>query len=267
MLPSRQSKGQGSVRLQLMESPEWQALSEPEIQLVERSVIIRLYNKGDAIFNEGDACGGLYLLADGLVCIRKASSKGPSTLVKVARSGDTLGYQPLLAEQNHRASAEALVATRICFIEEDLVTLLMRNNRTLAINFLKKAAVELGRAEERFHQSVSLSFKERLIRQLIALQAEFGHIGANGRPTVDLPVSRADLAAMLGVRRESLSRSIHDLSSEGVVRIMGRHIEIPNTNQRADRIQALESIRTSGPGNIPCHSRRLPAYGRQSICR
>jgi len=54
MLPSRQSKGQGSVRLQLMESPEWQALSEPEIQLVERSVIIRLYNKGEAIFNEGD---------------------------------------------------------------------------------------------------------------------------------------------------------------------------------------------------------------------
>ena len=43
---------------------------------------------------------------------------------------------------------------------------------------------------------------------------------------VELPVSRADLAAMLGVRRESLSRAIHELSDEGLVQLIGRHLEL-----------------------------------------
>ncbi len=217
---------EGSVKAQLMESPEWSGLAEYEVQLVEQSVSIGRHEKGEVIFSEGDPCGGLYFLTSGLVCIRKARSKPNSTLVKIARPGDTLGYRPLLAAQNHRASAEALVASTSCFVEKSLVELLMRSNPTLGINFLKRAAVELGEAEERFHQSVSLSVKERFIRLLVALQAEYGHVEEDGKMIVELPVSRADLAAMLGVRRESLSRAIHELSDEGLVQLIGRHLEL-----------------------------------------
>ena len=217
---------EGSVKAQLMESPEWSGLAEYEVQLVEQSVSIGRHEKGEVIFSEGDPCGGLYFLTSGLVCIRKARSKPNSTLVKIARPGDTLGYRPLLAAQNHRASAEALVASTSYFVEKSLVELLMRSNPTLGINFLKRAAVELGEAEERFHQSVSLSVKERFIRLLVALQAEYGHVEEDGKMIVELPVSRADLAAMLGVRRESLSRAIHELSDEGLVQLIGRHLEL-----------------------------------------
>ncbi len=229
MAPHPQSEIQESIKAQLTASPEWSGLADYELQLIEKSAVIRTHDKGEVIFSEGDTCGGLYFLKQGLVCIRKARNKKISTLVRIARPGDTLGYRPLLSAQKHRASAEALGATTSCFIEKSLVTLLMRSNPTLGINFLKKAAVELGEAEERFHQSVSLSVKERFIRLLIALQAEYGHVSEDGKLIVELPVSRADLAAMLGVRRESLSRAIHELSDEGLVHFIGRHLEMSET--------------------------------------
>lgn len=45
---------------------------------------------------------------------------------------------------------------------------------------------------------------------------------------VTLPMSRIDLAGMIGVQPETLSRLIMRLRSEGLLRLRGRVIEIPS---------------------------------------
>lgn len=228
MVAQRQLGGNGCIDKQFMESPEWSALTESEAQMLEKVVLCRKYELGDVIFYEGAACLGTYFIKSGLVGIRKADIDGDSTLLKIAQPGDTLGYRPLLAEQNHRACAEVLKPCNICFINRATVRLLMRNNSALGLNFLRKAAIELGEFEERFHESVTLSVRARFAHLLIALQEKYGHAGEDGSLVLELPVSRADLAAMLGVRRESVSRVIHELETEGLTHFIDRSVEVPD---------------------------------------
>ena len=234
MVAQRQYGGRVCIDAQFMSSPEWSALEPPETLILEKAVVCRKHELGDVIFYEGDACIGTYFIKSGLVGIRKADMDGDSTLLKIAQPGDTLGYRPLLAEQNHRASAEVLKPCHICFIDRSTVRTLMASSPTLGLKFLKRAAVELGEAEERFHESVTLSVRARFAHLLIALQQKYGHAGEDGSLVLELPVSRADLAAMLGVRRESVSRVIHELETEGLTHFIDRHVQMPDLDSLMD---------------------------------
>ena len=228
MVARRQLGGNGCIDAQFLESPEWSALTESEAKMLDKAIVCRKHELGDVIFYEGDACNGTYFIKSGLVGIRKADIEGDSTLLKIAQPGDTLGYRPLLAEQNHRVSAEVLKPCHICFINRATVRLLMWGNPTLGLNFLKRAAIELGEFEERFHESVTLSVRARFAHLLIALQEKYGQARDDGSLVLELPVSRADLAAMLGVRRESVSRVIHELETEGLTHFIDRSVQVPD---------------------------------------
>lgn len=225
-MSSRQPGGRGCIQAQLMDSPEWSVLTQAEIELVEKTCIISKYDTGELIFNEGDICRGIYIIKDGLVSVHKAGLDGSSSLLRVIPSGDTLGYRALLAKQNHRASAEALEPTTSCFLEKSVVIRLLQNNQILMNKFLERVAMELGDAQRRFHESVTLRVKTRLMLLLISLYDKSDGIRENGKLMMELPISRRDLASMLGIRGESLSRAIHDLRDEGLVHIMDRHIEM-----------------------------------------
>jgi len=228
MVAQRQLGGRVCIDNQFMASSEWSALKDSEAQILEKAVVCRKHELGDVVFYEGDACSGTYFIKSGLVGIRKADMDGDSTLLKIAQPGDTLGYRPLLSEQNHRASAEVLKPSHICFIDKATVHKLMKSNPTLGLNFLKRSAIELGEAEERFHESVTLSVRARFAHLLIALQEKYGHASNDGSLVLELPVSRADLAAMLGVRRESVSRVIHELETEGLTHFIDRSVRVPD---------------------------------------
>jgi len=234
----RQPAGKGCIDEQFLQSPEWRGLSAREIEILEKSVVHRSHELGDVIFYEGDECAGTYFIKSGLVGIRKADIDGDSTLLKIARPGDTLGYRPLLADQKHLASAEVLKPCEICFINRTTVMALMHSNPTLGLNFLKRAARELGEAEERFHESVTLSVRARFAHLLIGLYEKYGTVGEDGSMLLELPVSRADLAAMLGVRRESVSRVIHELETEGLTHFIDRRVHVADLDSLMDEFQS-----------------------------
>ena len=202
-------------------SREWRVLADSEIQVVERAVISHKYRKGEVIFTEGDASPGIHFLKNGLVSIRKVRDRNISTLIRISRAGDTLGYRSVLAEQNHRSRAEVLAPTTSWFLKKSVMKSLMQTNQALGFNFLKKTATELGESHQRFHELASVRTKMRLMRLLLELHDEFGRGGTNGKLAMELPISKGDMAAMLGIRGETLSRVIRDLSEEGLVEFSG----------------------------------------------
>lgn len=72
---------------------------------------------GETIFLQDDPCRGLYIVGNGLIAVRKVNDEGKSAIVRLAYPGDTPGYRPLLASENHRASAEVIVKARVCFLQ------------------------------------------------------------------------------------------------------------------------------------------------------
>lgn len=206
---------------------EWQALDKSEIDFLNANKICTRYDCGQILFNEGDKCLGIYCILSGLVGIRKMDANGNSILLgRIGYAGTKLGYRPLLAKEPHRATAEALEESVVCFIDAATVHRLMGINPEVGLNFLISVTKALGYAEEDFFQNAALSLRAQLIRQLLVFKGRYGKKSPDGTIRVDLPLSRGDMAAMFGVRLESLSRAIRGLREDGLVHFSGRTAHI-----------------------------------------
>lgn len=215
---------------------EWNALTPDEIVLFNRNVICREYEAGRAIFGQGDRCRGLYLVEHGLVAVRKLDGNGLSAIVRLAHQGDTLGYRPLLAKENHRATAEVIKDSRICFIDASIMHRLLISNPRLGMRFLENTARAFGDAEERLFQVAALSVRTRIIHMLILLRDRYGETTSDGVLVLTLPMSRRDLADTIGARPESVSRILRELREDGLIELSGRKVSISGFNRLVDEL-------------------------------
>ncbi len=211
------------------ERSEWGVLTEKELQGLDSGKICREYFPGEAIFLEGDPCLGVYCVERGLVGVRKTDAEGNSVLVRIANSGDTLGYRPFLAGDVHRGTAEALKPTIICAISGSTVRRLLAENPSLGLQFLERTAKALGDAEEKYFQNVTLPVRARLAHLLVVLKDRYGTVAEDGSLTMELPMSRQDLAALIGTRPETMSRAVRQFEEDGIAQFKGRKVHIRDT--------------------------------------
>jgi CRP-like cAMP-binding protein len=217
---------------------EWSSLSSDEMEIFNDNVICRLYDVGDVVFYEGDDCKGLYLVEDGLVGVRKIDVEGGQVLIRLANPGDTLGYRPLLAGEKHRAGADVIQRARICFLPKTIVKRLFISNPELGAGFLQRTAQALGAADERFFETVTLPARIRFIHLLMILRKKCGRIDGDGSLYMELPLTRRDIASMLGIRAESLSRLVHEIEAEGLIHFSGSRVTVSNPDQLLAELDA-----------------------------
>ncbi|MBT4933877.1 MAG: Crp/Fnr family transcriptional regulator [Rhodospirillaceae bacterium] len=213
-------------------------LSQEEIQHFNDSAICKTYKEGEAIFYEEDVCKGLYLVKSGLVGVRKIDAEGSHVLLRLANPGDTLGYRPLLAGEKHRAGAEVLKAAAICFLPKITMRQLLISNPELGAGFLRRTAQALGAADDRFFKTVTLPARIRFIHLLMILRERCGQIVEDGSLSMELPLTRRDIASMLGIRAESLSRLVHEIEAEGLIHFSGSHVTVNNPDQLLEELDA-----------------------------
>lgn len=221
---------------------EWCALGDDELALINRAKIGRDYLPGDPIFHEGDPCRGVWCVESGLVGIRRVDSNGGSVLLRLAFPGDSLGYRSLLAGENHRAGAEMLQPGRLCFIERAVVRSILERNPTLGLRFLKRATRDLDAAEEKVLLGATMTVRARVAHLLLVLRDRFATSVGKGSFTLELPLSRQDLAALIGTRPESMSRTIKSLEDDGVAHFSGRTVHVPELEHLLDEIAVEEDV-------------------------
>jgi len=215
---------------------EWGALTQDELEQFNRNVVCKTYAAGQIIFMQGEACKGLYLVEEGLVAVRKVDDEGQSAIVRLAYQGDTLGYRPFLAKEDHRASAEVIETANICFIDSHTMRGLLISNPMLGIKFLEHTAQALGEAEERLFQIAALSVRTRIIHLLVLLRDRYGTTTSDGTLFVELPMTRRDLAEMIGARPESVSRALRDIQDEGLLNLSGRTVRVNQIDRLIDEL-------------------------------
>ena len=216
---------------------EWCVLTDEELELLDQGKSCRQYLPGEVVFHEGDPCKGVHCIESGLVGVRKMDAGGNEVLLRINHPGDTLGYRSFLAEDNHNNSAEALEPSVFCFIEGSTVQSLLQLNPSLGLRFLSHAARDLDEAEEKVLQSSTLPVRARFAHLLLVLKDRYGLVGDNGEFELDLPLSRQDMAAMIGIRPESMSRTIRSLEEDNIAKFSGRRVHVRNVK---DLLQELE---------------------------
>ena len=216
---------------------EWASLLGEDLQILDRAKICNVYEPGQVVFYEGNACLGIHCIESGSVKLRRAGPRADDVVVGLAGPGETLGYLAYFGDRGYTTTAEALTACRICFVDRAAVKTLIHKSPAVGLAFLRRLSDDVDRAEADKVTALSLPLRARAAHLLLVLKDRSASADDQGRLTIELPLSRRDLAAMLGARPESLSRLIRDFEDEGVAQFGQREIVVPDLDALLDLLE------------------------------
>ena len=219
---------------------EWCSLEGPDLNLLNQVKVANTYQPGQTVFYQGNTCLGIFCVESGTVAIRKTDPNGNSVIVRLAHQGDTLGYRAFFANQPYQASAEALATTRVCFIDKAAVKRLLEHDPNVGLAFLRTMAGNLEEAESERLMAATLPVRARLAHLLLTMKDRFGQVSDDGILRIDLPLSRQDIAAMLGTRPETIARAVRALEDAGTASFKGREVIVPDLDVLMDELELTD---------------------------
>jgi CRP/FNR family transcriptional regulator len=213
----------------IAETPLFSGLGETDLARVREIAVDRFYGRGETIFLEGDPGDGFYIVAAGRVKIFKVSLEGKEQILHIYGPGNPFGEVPVFSGDNFPANAVTLAKSHLLFFPRSSFVRLIAANPSLSMNML---AVLSMRLREFTVQIENLSLKEvpgRLASYLLYLAEE--QAPTAGHPVqlpqqIQLPISKGQLASLLGTIPETLSRILAKLSGQEMIRVNGNQIEI-----------------------------------------
>ena len=201
--------------------PLFEGLPPEQIEDLAMIVTDQTFGKGEAIFSEGEDADGFYVVITGRVKIFKLSADGKEQILHFFGPGEPFGEVPVFTGQHFPASAEVMEESRVFFFPRKSFVDLIKRNPSLALNML----AILSKRLRRFAALIDdLSLKEvpgRLAAYLLYLSDQ-----NKGAKVLELAVTKAQLASLLGTIPETLSRILGKLSSQGLIESDGRRIRI-----------------------------------------
>lgn len=201
----------------------FKGLPAEHIDDLKKIALEKSYGRGETIFMDGDEGDGFYVVLAGKVKISKISFEGKEQILHIFGPGEPFGEVPVFAGKPFPANAQALAKSFLAFFPKDRFIGLINANPSLALNML---AVLSTRLRQFTVQVENLSLKEvpeRLAAYLLFLASE-----QENSQEVTLPISKGHLASLLGTIPETLSRIFAKMSSEGLIKVAGKKIEITN---------------------------------------
>ncbi|WP_310425522.1 Crp/Fnr family transcriptional regulator [Chamaesiphon sp. VAR_48_metabat_135_sub] len=212
----------------------FRGLSRSQLRSIAQIAQLKQFKKGEPIFQQGSEATGFFVVKTGRVKIFKVSANGKEQIIHFVNARENFAEVPALDGKCFPASATAIEPTESIFFPRMAFLGLLHQAPDIAINLLISLSQHL-RNQSRLIEE--LSFKnvpQRLASYLLNLSDR------TTNTTVDLDLSKSQLAAALGTIPATLSRAFYRLSSEGMISINGSQIELLDRDRLHKLSQSIE---------------------------
>ena len=214
-----------------LQTTEWEALAKSELEAIDKCRRVITREPGEILFSQGEKGNGVYCIKSGLIGLRRVDINGNSVLIRLVSAGFTVGYRTFLTGQAHINSAEALTSSTLCYVPRPMVEQLLKANPLLGERFLQHFYDDTIDTENDYVRSLTMGMKSRFLHLILVFYERFGYQDENGNAVVDLPVKKGEIAELVGVRPESISRLIDQLQNDEVLRIKDRRVEFADVDR------------------------------------
>jgi CRP/FNR family transcriptional regulator, cyclic AMP receptor protein len=173
--------------------------------LGERTVSLR---QGETLFERGDAGDGCYWLRHGVVAIHATSAAGDQRTLAILGPDALIGELAMIDGLPRSASVAALRDCSLTFISRAAFRAMLRSHPELYTDIVAMLAARLRQSDEEMIASSFLTVRARVARALLQFAHHLGETTDTGRVRIQHKITQSDLAAMAGVARESVSRTL-----------------------------------------------------------
>lgn len=212
--------------------PLFSGLSDDELfEVAARAQQIKK-RAGEVIFRPGDSLSQLLVVHSGNVRITHLDASGAERLIRVLSPGDFIGEASFVAGLAPEFYAIAMTNVALCTFDHREFDDLVGEYPAIALEMLRSVMGRLESAERFIVEVTDSPVAIRVAHYLLDLPGKAKLDGV----TVQLPLAKKDVASLLGITPESLSRQLGILQSAGVITVRGRSIEIHDPSRLEDQL-------------------------------
>ena len=183
------------------------------------------FNKGEALFEEGNNVDGVYFIENGTAKLYKLGFNRKEQILRFIKEGDIIGYRALLIGEAYQATAEAMSDLQAIFIPSDVFLHLLEVDSQLSYTMLQKISFELGESSNTVTFLAQKTVRERLAEVLLLLEQK---LGTDPEGFIKISLTREEIANLIGTATESAIRLISEFKQDDYIAVERRNIKILN---------------------------------------
>lgn len=191
-----------------------QSLSAGDLEAMSQMGRRHTVSPGEALMWQGDEEMVVGNVIDGVLKLSASTADGREQTLGILYPSDFIG-RPFGRTSSH--SVVALSEARVCTFPRSSFDRFAEDHPDLEHKLLQRTLTELDRSRQWMVLLGRKSAGERLAAFLLDMAERLGSEDADGNVRFELPFGRQDIADLLGLTIETVSRQITRLRDDGVI--------------------------------------------------
>lgn len=209
------------VREAVSRFPMFRDIAPAHIDRIVSELKLVTLARGEVLFNRGDSPPGFYILLQGQVKLGFTSPQGAEKVIDLMTPGRSFGEAITFLERPAPVTAQATQHSILILIPKKTLFSLLQEDPGIARHMLASLSARMHHLVNTIESLSLLSGTQRLIGYLLQLSS----LSADAS-TVTLTSSKANIASLLNITPETLSRIMHKLTEAGLIAVYGKEIDI-----------------------------------------
>jgi CRP/FNR family cyclic AMP-dependent transcriptional regulator len=187
--------------------------------------VYRHIPKGSCVYLPSDPADSIFLIKEGRVSISKLTEEGKEVTLMILSPGEIFGELALVDERLRDQAAEAIDDVLLCEFKNCDFRHFLRSRPDLAFRVTELIGHRLRIMEARIVDLICKDVTTRVAELLIHLEDQQGKPN-EGRDRRKIKLSHQDVANLVGVSRQTMTKTLDSLKSKGLIDLGHRTIII-----------------------------------------
>jgi len=210
-----------------------ETLGKNELELITQNRYISEVPRKTNILNAGSPISHIIYLRSGLVKEFISKPDGLEQILQIILPHSYLGLTSLFGDKINHFSYSALTDLKVCYIDIDIFTQMIKNNGNFAFEILSS----VGRENlNNYHRFIAQNNKKTYGR-IAEMLLYFSRVVFQSSK-FQIPLTRQEVAELVGTSRESTGRVLAKFNNEGIITVSGRKVII-NEFKKLEKISRL----------------------------
>lgn len=203
--------------------PGFGLLAREELEMLAGYSHLSEYRRGATIAKRGEPMPGVIAIVEGTAKLALRRNGGEEKVARILEPGECFGFAAVLLERPCPVDVIALTNSVVAAVPPMPLLRLMQQHSSFAVAMARTLGERVLQLIGELEACVQHSSLQRLACYLDS-RAEPG--GEKGKWRVRLPATKSTIAARLGVKKETMSRMLRELSSRRLIAVSGPEIAI-----------------------------------------
>jgi|SRR3989339_1299998 len=204
----------------------FQPLTLTQLTLIANHMQRFSFGKNKLLFSDGEKAERMFFIIEGRVKVFKISPDGKIQILRIFQSSESFAEVPMFQGKTYPASAQTIEKTELLTIARQELLEILKQEPDIALKMISTLSLRLKELVNLVNTVTLQSSQARLANYLCDMNEK-----NNGVQKFKLNASKTDLANLLNMTRENLSRTFSEFTHQGLIQMDGKMVCIIDTKE------------------------------------